>query len=113
MEFQAENGSSENNRGFLLPPPMFSKKKLRLVFPPKVMKPRDRGVFRESGELLHFGKGQSVYFALAGQAVTVVQTEEKLADRGHPGADSQVSASGEVRSSSLVQRILKTGETSV
>lgn len=58
------------------------------------MKPRGRGVFGESGELIHFGKGRSVYLALPGKAVTVVQTVEKLADGGNPGADSDVCLEG-------------------
>lgn len=38
-----------------------------------------------------FGKGRSVYFVLAGKAVTSVQSVGKSTDRGSPGANSQVS----------------------
>lgn len=44
-----------------------------------------------------------MYFAFAGESIAVVQTMEKLADRGNHAADSQVSPWREVRSSSLVE----------
>lgn len=87
----------------LSPPPLTFSKKLRLVFPAAGMKPRGRDVFREGGELLHLGKGPSLYFALAGKAVTIVQTGKKLANTGNPGADSQVCNWREVQPSSLVE----------
>lgn len=50
-----------------------------------------------------FGKGPSLYFALAGEAGTVVQTGETLGNRRDPSADAQVSNWREVQSSSLVE----------
>lgn len=42
-------------------------------------------------------------FALPGETIKIIQTVEKLGDRGNPGADSQMSNWREVWSSSLVE----------